>query len=224
MSFLKSATLVAAAATLGLSGCMVNPNTGERTASKTAVYGAGAAITCGIIGAISHGSKGARNSAAACGAIGAGVGAYMDYQESKLRESLANTGVEVQRSGNEIKLTMPESVTFPINRYELTPQAQMSLDKAAQTLTTYNETNLTIVGHADSSGNDSINVPLSHNRAQAVANYLNQRGVAAGRLSVAGRGSSQPIASNTTPEGRAQNRRVEILINPNQAAARAAGA
>lgn len=224
MSFLKSATLVAAAAALGLSGCMVNPNTGERTASKTAVYGAGAAITCGIIGAISHGSKGARNSAAACGAIGAGVGAYMDYQESKLRESLANTGVEVQRSGNEIKLTMPESVTFPINSYELTPQAQMSLDKAAQTLTTYNETNLTIVGHADSSGNDSINVPLSHNRAQAVANYLNQRGVAAGRLSVAGRGASQPIASNATPEGRAQNRRVEILINPNQAAARAAGA
>lgn len=224
MSFLKSATLVAAAAALGLSGCMVNPNTGERTASKTAVYGAGAAITCGIIGAISHGSKGARNSAAACGAIGAGVGAYMDYQESKLRESLANTGVEVQRSGNEIKLTMPESVTFPINSYELTPQAQMSLNKAAQTLTTYNETNLTIVGHADSSGNDSINVPLSHNRAQAVANYLNQRGVAAGRLSVAGRGASQPIASNATPEGRAQNRRVEILINPNQAAARAAGA
>lgn len=224
MSFLKSATLVAAAAALGLSGCMVNPNTGERTASKTAVYGAGAAITCGIIGAISHGSKGARNSAAACGAIGAGVGAYMDYQESKLRESLANTGVEVQRSGNEIKLTMPESVTFPTNSYELTPQAQMSLDKASQTLATYNETNLTIVGHADSSGNDSINVPLSHNRAQAVANYLNQRGVAGGRLSVFGRGASQPIASNATPEGRAQNRRVEILINPNQAAARAAGA
>lgn len=224
MSFLKSATLVAAAAALGLSGCMVNPNTGERTASKTAVYSAGAAITCGIIGAISHGSKGARNSAAACGAIGAGVGAYMDYQESKLRESLANTGVEVQRSGNEIKLTMPESVTFPINSYELTPQAQMSLDKAAQMLATYNETNLTIVGHADSTGNDSTNVPLSHNRAQAVANYLNQRGVAAGRLSVAGRGASQPIASNATPEGRAQNRRVEILINPNQAAARAAGA
>lgn len=224
MSFLKSATLVAAAAALGLSGCMVNPNTGERTASKTAVYGAGAAITCGIIGAISHGSKGARNSAAACGAIGAGVGGYMDYQESKLRESLANTGVEVQRSGNEIKLTMPESVTFPTNSYMLTPQAQMSLDKASQTLATYVDTNVSVIGHADSTGNDGINIPLSNNRAQAVANYLNQRGVAAGRLSVFGRGSSQPIASNTTPEGRAQNRRVEILINPNQAAARAAGA
>lgn len=78
----------------------------------------------------------------------------------------------------------------------------------------YNETTITIIGHTDSTGNDAINNPLSYNRAQAVANYLNQRGVAMNRMSVSGQGSRQPIASNDTLEGRAQNRRVEILINP----------
>ncbi|RRD90741.1 OmpA family protein [Conchiformibius steedae] len=215
MKRFQSVTVVAVAAALGLSGCVTNPNTGERTASKTAVYGVGAAVTCGIIGAITHGSKGARNSAAACGAVGAGVGGYMDYQEQKLRESLANTGVEVAREGNQIKLTMPESVTFATGRYDLLPPAQSSLDKAAQTLAMYTDTTISIIGHADSTGNDEINNPLSQNRANSVAQYLNSRGVAVSRMSlVAGRGSYQPIASNATPEGRAQNRRVEILINP----------
>lgn len=214
MKLFQSATVVAVAAALGLSGCVTNPNTGERSASKTAVYGVGAAVTCGIIGAITHGSKGARNSAAACGAVGAGVGGYMDYQEKKLRESLANTGVEVAREGNQIKLTMPESVTFATGRYDLSPHAQSSLDKAAQTLAMYTDTTISIIGHTDSTGNDEINNPLSQNRANSVAQYLNSRGVAASRMSVAGRGSYQPIASNATPEGRAQNRRVEILINP----------
>ncbi|UOP05433.2 OmpA family protein [Conchiformibius kuhniae] len=214
MKLFQSVTAVALAAALGLSGCVTNPHTGQSQVSKTAAYGVGAAVTCGIIGAITHGSKGARNSAAACGAVGAGVGGYMDYQEKKLRESLANTGVEVAREGNQIKLTMPENVTFATGRYDLSPQAQMSLDRAAQTLAMYTDTTLSIIGHTDSTGNDEINNPLSHNRANAVAQYLNSRGVAANRLSVAGRGSYQPIASNATPEGRAQNRRVEILINP----------
>lgn len=210
----KSAIIIATATALSLSGCATNPNTGERTASKTLTYGTLAAVTCGIVGAITHGSKGARNSAAACGAVGAGIGGYMDYQEKKLRESLANTGVEVTRDGNQIKLTMPENITFSTGSYVLSPHAQASLEKAAQTLATYNETSITIIGHTDNTGSDAVNNPLSQNRAQAVANYLNGRGVAANRMSVMGRGSYQPIAPNTTHEGRAQNRRVEILINP----------
>lgn len=211
---IKTALLAAVAASIALSGCVTNAQTGQQQISKTAMYGLGGAVTCGIIGAISHGSKGARNSALACGAVGAGVGGYMDYQEKKLREQLANTGVEVERQGNQIKLTMPENVTFATGRYDLSPQAQSSLAGAAQTLAQYNETTITIVGHTDSTGNDAINNPLSYNRAQAVANYLNQRGVAATRMSVSGQGSRQPIADNNTYEGRAQNRRVEILINP----------
>lgn len=217
MKLFKSATLLVTVAALGLSGCMTNAQ-GERVASKTVTYGALGAVTCGIIGAIAHDTtKGARNSALACGAIGAGVGGYMDYQEKKLREQLANTGVEVTRDGNQIKLTMPENVTFATGRYDLSAQAQNSLNGAAQTLATYVDTTLTIVGHTDSTGSDAINNPLSQNRANAVAQYLMSKGVAASRMTVLGRGSSQPIASNATPEGRAQNRRVEILINPTTA-------
>lgn len=214
MKLLKSMTIVATVAALGLSGCTTNPHTGQRQISKTAAYGTAAAVTCGIIGAISHSSKGARNSAAICGAIGAGVGGYMDYQEAKLRESLQNTGVEVAREGNQIKLTMPENVTFATGRYDLSAQAQSALDKAAQTLATYTDTTLSIVGHTDNTGTDAINNPLSQNRAQSVAGYLSTRGVSAARMNVQGRGSYQPVATNSTVEGRAQNRRVEILINP----------
>lgn len=214
MKTLKKMTLAATVAALGLSGCVTNATTGERQVSKTAAYGAGAAITCGIIGAITHGSKGARNSAAACGAVGAGVGGYMDYQESKLREQLQGTGVAVERDGNQIKLTMPENVTFPSGSAVLSAQAQNSLTGAAQTLATYNETTISIIGHTDSTGGDHINVPLSRERANAVAQYLVSKGVASSRLSVSGLAATQPIATNTTPEGRAQNRRVELVINP----------
>lgn len=215
MKISKTLTIVATASALALSGCVTNAQTGQSQISKTALYGAGAAITCGIVGALTHGGKGARNSALACGAVGAGVGGYMDYQEAKLREQLRGTGVEVARDGNQIKLTMPENITFAVGRYDLSPQAQSALANAAQTLATYNETTITIVGHTDSTGSDAINNPLSYNRANAVAGFLNQRGVAANRMSVIGQGSRQPIADNMTDAGRAQNRRVEILINPN---------
>ena len=148
----------------------------------------------------------------------------MDYQEKKLREQLQGSGVAVDRQGDQIKLTMPAAVTFATNSATLSAQAQNSLSQAAQTLATYTDTTITIVGHTDNTGNDAINNPLSYNRAQSVANYLNQHGVAANRMSVSGQGSRQPVADNSTEAGRAQNRRVEILINPDQNAARAAGA
>ncbi len=211
---MKKSLLVLALSTFALGACVTDPTTGQQKISKTAVYGASAAAVCGVIGAISHGGKGARNSALACGAVGAGVGAYMDYQEKKLREQLAGTGVEVERQGNQIKLTMPENITFATNSYVLSQTARNSLAQAAQTLATYADTTITVIGHTDSTGNDTINIPLSHKRAGAVADYLRQHGVAASRMSVSGKGSSQPIADNGSEFGRAQNRRVEILINP----------
>ncbi|PSJ80540.1 OmpA family protein [Neisseria iguanae] len=222
MKFLKPLTLAMVAAPLALAGCVTNPTTGQQSASKAAVYGLGGAAVCGIIGALTHGSKGARNSALACGAIGAGVGGYMDYQEKKLRESLANTNVEVERQGNQIKLVMPENVTFATNSATLNTSAQNALAAAAQTLVQYPDTTLTINGHTDNTGSDAINEPLSRNRAQSVASYLQSRGVDGTRLTTAGYGSRQPIASNGTAEGRAKNRRVEVLINPDQNAIRAA--
>lgn len=222
MKLLKPFTVLTATSALMLSGCVTDPVTGQQKMSKTAMYGLGGAAACGIVGALTHGGKGARNSALACGAVGAGVGGYMDYQEKKLRESLANTNVEVERQGNQIKLIMPESVTFATNSATLSGNAMDALNKAAETLVQYHDTTLTIAGHTDNTGNDAINEPLSQRRAQSVADYLNRRGVAASRLSTIGYGSRQPVAGNDTPEGRAKNRRVEILINPDQNAIRAA--
>ncbi|MDO5073627.1 ompA family protein [Neisseria animaloris] len=222
MKVLKPLTVLTMSGVLALAGCVTDPTTGQPRASKTAIYGLGGATVCGIIGALTHGGKGARNSALACGAVGAGIGGYMDYQEKKLRESLANTDVEVQRQGNQIKLVMPENVTFATNSSALSGNAMDALSKAAQTLVQYPDTTLTVAGHTDNTGNDRINEPLSRRRAQSVADYLNQRGVAASRLSTIGYGSRQPIAGNDTVEGRAKNRRVEILINPDQEKVRAA--
>lgn len=205
---------IIACGTLLLSGCVTDPRTGQQTMSKTAMYGLGAAVTCGIVGGITHGGKGARNAALACGAVGAGVGGYMDYQEKLLREKLQNTQIEVAREGNDIRLTMPESVTFATNSAQLNRQALYALNDVADVLSKYNETNITIAGHADSTGSDAINQPLSERRAQSVAGYLQNQGVAAYRVHAVGYGSRRPIASNATAAGRAQNRRVEILINP----------
>lgn len=213
MRFLKPMTLAAAASAMILAGCVTNAD-GTQSASKTAMYGLGGAAACGVVGALTHGSKGARNAALACGAVGAGVGGYMDYQEAKLRDSLKNTPVEVSREGNQIKLTMPSGVTFATNSATLNNTAIISLNSAAETLVQYPETTITIAGHTDNTGSLAINQPLSERRAQAVAAYLNQRGVATSRLSTVGYADRQPVASNATEEGRAQNRRVEILINP----------
>ncbi|MCF7521532.1 OmpA family protein [Neisseria sp. ZJ106] len=222
MNILKPLTVAVLAAPLALAGCVTDPMTGQSSASKTAVYSLGGAAVCGIVGALTNGSKGARNSALACGALGAGVGGYMDYQEQKLRQSLANTNVAVERQGNQIKLVMPESVTFDTNSASLSGAAQNALATAAQTLVQYPDTTLTVAGHTDNTGSDAINEPLSQRRAQAVSGYLQSRGVAAYRLTSVGHGSRQPVASNATPEGRAQNRRVEVLINPDQNAINAA--
>jgi len=221
MKLFNTITVITASSALMLGGCITYPDGTQKT-SKTAMYGLGGAAACGIIGALTHGGKGARNSALACGAVGAGIGGYMDYQEKKLRESLANTGVDVERNGNQIKLVMPENVTFPTNSSTLNANAQNALAAAAQTLTQYHDTTLTINGHTDNTGNDAINEPLSRNRAESVAIFLQSRGVSSTRLSTFGYGSRQPIASNATVEGRAQNRRVEILINPDQRAIDAA--
>ncbi|MBH5328880.1 OmpA family protein [Eikenella sp. S3360] len=217
---MKRLTVLTLAASFALSGCVTDPVTGQQTISKTALYGLGGAAACGAIGALTHGSKGARNAALGCGVVGAGVGGYMDIQERRLRQELANTPVEVERQGDQIKLTMPSGVTFATNSSALSPNAVSSLNTVADVLTQYPETTITVAGHTDNTGNDRINNPLSQQRAQSVAGYLNGRGVAANRISTVGYGSRSPIADNSTEVGRAQNRRVEILINPTSQARR----
>ena len=214
MKMSKTFSVIAVCSTLALTACAVDPVTGQRDRNNTVIGALGGAATCGIVGALTHGSKGARNSALACGAVGAGVGAYMDYQERQLRQSLANTQVQVDRVGDEIRLVMPESITFATGSAALNSSSTTTLASVADVLAKYTDTTIQVVGHTDSTGSDAINEPLSRNRATAVANFLSSRGVASSRITATGMGSRQPIASNTTTEGKAQNRRVEIKVNP----------
>lgn len=210
----KILSLTTLGSALALGGCVTNPQTGQQEISKTALYGVGGAVTCGIVGKLVAGNNGARNSAIACGVVGAGAGAYMDYQEKLLRDKLANTPVQVERQGDQIKLVMPENVTFATNSAQLDAKASASLDQVAQVLAKYTDTTIRVNGYTDSTGSDAINQPLSENRARSVSDYLVRSGVAANRITALGYGSRNPVASNDTVEGRAQNRRVEILVNP----------
>lgn len=195
-----------------LNACATDAYTGESKVSKTAWgTGIGAAVGAGV-GALIGGEKGALIGAGIGGATGAATGGYMDIQARKLREKLEGTGVRVARDGDNIRLIMPNSITFDTNNDIMKASANAALDSVAIVANEYDKTKLQVIGHTDSSGNDKINIPLSQRRARTVANYLALRGVAANRLYATGVGASQPIASNDTPEGRAQNRRVEIML------------
>lgn len=210
--------LIALAATSSmLAGCVTDPDTGRQKLSKAAIGAiAGGALGAGT-GALVGGKRNRTEAivGAGIGAIaGTAIGGYMDRQEQKLREQTAGTGVEVTRQGDELLLNMPSGITFATNSYQVQPQFTATLDKVAQTLSSYNQTYIDVYGHTDSTGSDAINEPLSRNRAEAVANYLGSHGVAPARIGTQGFGSRQPIASNATPEGRQENRRVEIKIVP----------
>ena len=189
----------------------IDPYTGEQRTSRAAQYGAIGAVVCGLIGAAESGQR-ARNAAVGCGAIGAGVGAYMDAQERELREELEGTGVRVQRNGDELQLIMPGNVTFPTNGYTVRTQFTPVLDSVARVLYKFTDTSLRVTGHTDSTGSLDYNYNLSERRANSVANYLATQGIDQGRLITQGVGPDQPIASNDTDSGRAQNRRVELSI------------
>lgn len=205
-------TILLSSAVLGLSACTtVNPYTGEQQTSNAVRYGAIGGVVCGLIGATEN-SRRARNAALGCGAVGAGVGAYMDAQEAELRQQLSGTGVQVQRNGDELNLIMPGNVTFNTNEYAIRSQFNSVLDAVAQVLYKYADTRLVVSGHTDSTGSADYNYGLSERRARSVSNYLAARGVDQNRLLVQGMGPDRPIASNASESGRAQNRRVELQI------------
>ncbi len=199
-----------------MTACTTNPYTGEKETSNAAIYGAGAAVVCGIIGS-RESSKHARNAALGCGVIGAGIGAYMDVQEAKLREQLEGSGVRVAREGDNIRLIMPGNITFASDNYQLRSDFTPILESVGLVLAKYNETTLQVTGHTDSTGSDQYNQQLSEDRAQSVADNLISHGVEKLRLYAQGMGEKQPIADNATTEGRAANRRVELYILPKPA-------
>ena len=205
--------VTAITASVLLSACTTNPYTGQQQASKAATYGAGAAAVCALVGAIDSG-KHARNAALGCGIVGAGVGAYMDVQEAKLREQLQGTGVQVAREGDNIRLIMPGSITFETGSYNLRDDFYPALSSVGEVLAKYADTTLRITGHTDNTGSRALNQTLSERRAGSVADYLATRAVERSRMLVQGMGYDQPIADNSSEQGRSQNRRVELMILP----------
>ena len=145
---------------------------------------------------------------------GAAVGNYMDRQEMKLRQQLEGSGVSVTRNGDEIILNMPGNVTFETNSSELYSGFYEVLDSVAVVLDEFDKTVVEVSGHTDSTGSDSYNMSLSQKRAGSVAAYVRNRGVDDQRVVTLAYGEEKPVASNDSPSGRQQNRRVELRLVP----------
>ena len=210
--------LIPALGALVLTGaCVTDPVTGEQRMSKAGIGAIGGALGGYLLGDIVGGRRDRTEKivGAGIGAVaGAAIGSYMDRQEREIRERTAGTDVEVIRRGDELILSMPSGITFATDSATVQPQFRPTLDKVADVLDRYNQTYVDVYGHTDSTGSDAYNQTLSERRADAVADYLVSRGVEAARLETLGYGETQPIASNDSVEGRAQNRRVEIKIVP----------
>lgn len=198
-----------------LTGCQTtNPYTGEQQTSRSTTYGIGGALAGAAIGAIADGGSGALKGAAIGGLAGAGYGHYTDQQEAKLRAELQGTGVQVYRRGNDLHLIMPADITFATSRYDIKSSFYPVLGSVAKVFKEFDKNLIEIEGYADSSGDLANNLKLSQDRANSVAKYLEYQGVSGTRITPIGRGIDNPIADNSTPEGRAKNRRVEINLRP----------
>jgi outer membrane protein OmpA-like peptidoglycan-associated protein len=199
---------------LVLAGCAnMTPEQQQGTARGAAI----GAIAGAVLGAATDGSSGAVRGAA----LGAGAGAIgghiwstrMEEQKRQMEASTRGTGVEVsQTADNQLKLNIPSDISFDVNRADIQPNFRPILDTFAQGMLRNPTARVRIIGHTDSTGTDAINNPLSVNRAASVRDYLNARGVPLSVITIDGRGSREPVASNATADGRARNRRVEIFM------------
>jgi outer membrane protein OmpA-like peptidoglycan-associated protein len=214
------AAATASMVTVLLSGCMTtDAYTGEKKVSKT-TKGAGIGALAGAaVGALTGDNSKERRKRALIGAgvgalAGGAVGNYMDRQESKLRAQLQGTGVSVTRDGQNIILNMPGNITFATGSADLNANFFGVLDSVAIVLKEYDKTIVDVAGHTDSVGSDATNQALSERRAGTVGTYLRGKGVSDNRVATVGYGKTHPVASNDTPDGRQQNRRVELTLTP----------
>lgn len=187
-------------------GCAMNK------AEKGAIIGAGAGGAAGAVIGKATGStvRGAIIGAAVGGVAGAVIGHQMDKQAEELAYELP--GATVQRVGEGIAVTFPEGLLFGFDSDQVTAAARDNLRKFAASLQKYPNTKTLIVGHTDSEGSAEYNMDLSDRRALSAASFISAQGVDRARISTAGRGEAEPIATNTSDAGRGQNRRVEIAI------------
>ena len=214
---MKSRFLITAplAAAVFLSGCMEpmvsdNPNA---NAKQGAIAGA---LIGGLAGLSSNDDKLVKTAVGAAigGAIGGAIGQQLDRQAADLRNDLGNDQVKIVNTGSELIVTLPQDILFAVDSAVVVPSLQADLRTLAYNLRDYPNTTVQVVGHTDNTGSASYNQELSTRRASAVSTILTANGVDSGRIQAYGRGEDAPVATNLNAEGRAQNRRVEIIITP----------
>ncbi|PHV13075.1 OmpA family protein [Chitinimonas sp. BJB300] len=214
----KQGISLALIATLFAAGC-ASDGSGMNKTGQGAVIGA---LSGAVLGAaISHKNRGrgALIGAVGGGLVGTGVGAYMDKQRQDLQKALAPEvqagNINIAQAGNNvIKITMTAATAFDTNSASVKPGFNGTMDKIAKVVNVYGKTTISIIGHTDSQGSDKLNQDLSERRAAAVADQFRSRAVIDARLDSQGRGKMEPIASNANETGRAQNRRVELYLEP----------
>ncbi len=208
---IQKSVLAIATAAVFITGCADMSDTQRRTATGAGIGAAAGAI----IGTATGGRLG---SGAAIGAAAGALGGYiwstrMEKQKQEMQAATQGTGVQVvQTADNQLKLDIPSDISFDVGRSNVKGNFGPVLDQFASGLRNNPNAEVRIIGHTDSTGSDSINNPLSVDRAASTRDYLVARGVPVNNISIEGRGSYQPIATNDTNEGRARNRRVEIFV------------
>lgn len=220
--FLKRASVLMLSALLTFSFTSCDATRNASNAQKGAVIGAaGGALLGGILG--NNLGKGENSALGAVvggvvgGSAGAIIGNSMDKQAQKIEEEIP--GAQVERIDDGIVVTFDENsgVYFATNKYELNNDSRETLDKLANVLTEFPDTNILVVGHTDSTGPREFNMTLSKDRAQSVTSYfVNQKGLGADRITTEWFGPDAPVADNSSVEGRAKNRRVNVAIVPNE--------
>jgi len=208
----KTAVVAVALATTSLIGAGCNSFTKTQ---KGAAIGAGAGGTIGALIGKSAGNTalGAIIGGAVGGTAGAFIGRKMDRQAAEIKQTVP--GATVERQGEGILVKFDSGILFDVDKTALKSAAQSNLTNLATSLTNNPQTNILVVGHTDNTGSASHNQDLSVRRAEAVKAYVTSHGVSSSRLTTEGKGFNEPIADNTTESGRAQNRRVEIVIVAN---------
>lgn len=212
MKMSRKFSLICVLAAFGIAGCATDGTPMSKTQKGAVIGGAAGAALGGLIGSKkANAGKGALIGGAAGAVAGGLIGRYMDKQAQEL-ESVAET----ERVGDGIIVTMKDKILFDFNSSQLKSASKASLQKMAEVFKKYEKTEMTVAGHTDNVGSASYNLQLSDRRARAVTDYLVSLGVDRGRMRVMGFGFERPVASNDSEDGRAQNRRVEIHIVPDE--------
>lgn len=212
---MKTPIILLALGAMTLAGCVTPTTEDNRRTNTGAVAGA---LLGGALGATSNGDDKLLKTVVGAGigaAIGGAIGATLDQQARDLRNSIGDDRVSVTNTGSELIVNLPQDILFATDSADLRGDLTRDMQAVARSLMNYPNSTVQVVGHTDNTGSAAYNQNLSQRRAQSVAGVLLSNGVPGGRIQAFGRGEDQPIASNLSESGRAQNRRVEIIIRPN---------